>query len=330
MYKIAKCLFLHCQTPMHAGSGSDLGIVDLPIQRESHTGYPKIEASSLKGALREAFEENATSEDDFVKVHLAFGYDNDIDSRVANSVSAKAKFANPDDRDYAGALGFSDARLVLFPLKSLRGIFVYATCPAVLKRLKREVNELCKPTQTLTFDDNIEVDEDKVIAANAANLKISNASNKIQLEEYCFKITQATSNIAGLATELVNLTGVSGLANQLVILHDDVFADFVKMNTEVVTRIKIDNETGTVKGGALFTEEYLPAESVLYSLVLASPIFAKSSIRSTHFQANGKTEQAHVLDYIATALDGSVVQIGGNATLGKGIVKTKIQKEATA
>ena len=56
MYKNAKPLFFMCETPLHAGSGSDLGIVDLPIQRERHTNFPKVESSSLKGALREGFE----------------------------------------------------------------------------------------------------------------------------------------------------------------------------------------------------------------------------------------------------------------------------------
>jgi len=59
MFQISKPLFLICETPLHAGSGDSLGIVDLPIQREKHTSFPKIEASSLKGALREAFEEES-------------------------------------------------------------------------------------------------------------------------------------------------------------------------------------------------------------------------------------------------------------------------------
>ena len=56
MYKISKPVFLYCLTSLHAGSGSSLGVVDLPIQRERHTSFPKIESSSLKGAFREAFE----------------------------------------------------------------------------------------------------------------------------------------------------------------------------------------------------------------------------------------------------------------------------------
>ena len=38
-------------TPCHAGSGSSMGIVDLPIQRERHTNWPVIQSSGVKGAL---------------------------------------------------------------------------------------------------------------------------------------------------------------------------------------------------------------------------------------------------------------------------------------
>ncbi len=52
MYSIIRPFLLHAVTSVHAGSGSEIGLVDLPIQREKHTGFPKIESSSLKGALR--------------------------------------------------------------------------------------------------------------------------------------------------------------------------------------------------------------------------------------------------------------------------------------
>ena len=108
MYKNAKPLFLICETPLHVGSGSDLGIVDLPIQRERHTNFPKIEASSLKGALREAFEnpdkkakifQNTVNVFDIAKfeqyqidIHRVFGFDDKTD------FSAKAKNFLGDDK----------------------------------------------------------------------------------------------------------------------------------------------------------------------------------------------------------------------------------------
>ena len=112
MFKSAKPMFLIVETSLHAGSGSDLGIVDLPIQREKHTDYPKIEASGIKGGIREVFSTQPnlaqlkkdwkiTSVDDenYKKaINLAFG----PDSADQNNL-------------HAGALGFTDARLLLFP-----------------------------------------------------------------------------------------------------------------------------------------------------------------------------------------------------------------------
>ena len=47
-------LFIHAITSVHPGSGTALGHVDLPIQRERHTDWPMIPGSSLKGVLRDA------------------------------------------------------------------------------------------------------------------------------------------------------------------------------------------------------------------------------------------------------------------------------------
>jgi CRISPR-associated protein Cmr4 len=45
-------LFLHALTAMHPGSGTALGVVDLPVQRERHTGWPTIPGTSVKGVLK--------------------------------------------------------------------------------------------------------------------------------------------------------------------------------------------------------------------------------------------------------------------------------------
>ena len=101
------------------------------------------------------------------------------------------------------------------------------------------------------------------------------------------------------------------IKTDIVVLGDDDFRDFVNLSTEVITRTKIDNETGTVASGALFTEEYLPAESVLYSLVLAH----------REFKAESALSAADVLQFFGDHL-AHVIQIGGNATLGKGLTQT--------
>ena len=45
-------LYLYVETPLHAGVGSGLSSIDLPIQRERTTQYPMIQGSGIKGKLR--------------------------------------------------------------------------------------------------------------------------------------------------------------------------------------------------------------------------------------------------------------------------------------
>ena len=110
MYRKANPLFLICQTPLHAGSGSELGVVDLPIQRERHTGFPKIESSSLKGAIREAIERRVYSnpntnkkfkdlDADDTMIHRIFGYD---DGSLGNTEkdNLKKNFKKPGKEEY--------------------------------------------------------------------------------------------------------------------------------------------------------------------------------------------------------------------------------------
>jgi CRISPR-associated protein Cmr4 len=178
MYQIAKPLFLICETPLHAGSGSDLGIVDLPIQRERHTDFPKIEGSSLKGALRAAVEqETNNSFDDRVSVHRVFGYD---DGGLTDK--AKIEKALGGKTDFAGAIGFTDARLLLFPVKSMKGVFAWVTCEKVLNQFLSDMKQSQKG-----FDiTGLEVlrDQKTYIFNPETSTKIKN--DKIVLEEYTF------------------------------------------------------------------------------------------------------------------------------------------------
>jgi CRISPR-associated protein Cmr4 len=307
MYKIAKPLFLHCLTPLHAGTGSDLGYIDLPIQREKHTGFPKIEASSLKGAIREVFDRQIdkaapssnNSQEEKKNIWLAFGPD---------SSNASA---------HAGALGFTDARLLLFPVKSLKGVFAWITCPEVIQKFRRELEEICKVGQAIS-NATFELQDNQALIAGT-ELSIG---NKIVLEEYAFDASNTAENekATQLAKELAELLGISDLKGRLVVVHRNTFTDFVKLHTEVITRVRI-GDSGTADGGGLFNEEFLPAESVLYTLVMASPIFKKKGEDKGIFEEeNGQKEEEKVMAYFKQGLQ-DVFQLGGDATLGKGIVK---------
>lgn len=293
MYKKTTPLFLFIESPLHAGTGNDLGIVDLPIQRERHTGFPKIESSSLKGAIRDHFERFS----DKKKVIASFG--------------AEANDTTPQ----AGAIGVTDARLLFFPIKSMRGVFSWATCPSVLNQFIKDLS-----ISEVTIPDSFsKVNENQV--AKGSDLIIN--SSKIVLEEYTFSVneSQVVTEIASwvadhIFTEETPTYFKNKIKSSIVVLSDNDFTDFVQHSTEVITRTKIDPETGTVQDGALFTEEYLPSDSIMYSLLLTGAEFSSNTEKMSAddietFMKEGVESQP-------------VFQLGGNSTLGKGIIRSKL------
>ncbi|ANQ53658.1 CRISPR-associated protein Cmr4 [Thermosipho sp. 1063] len=310
MYKIAKPVFLKVVTPLHAGSGQDLGIVDLPIQRERHTKFPKIESSSIKGCIRESFED-LEKENKLEK----YGVD-DIISLVFGPESGDV---------HASSIAFTDARILLFPVKSVKGVYAYITSPKVLERFKKdlEISKTLGGIKEYFFDEEKKLKE--LTVSNREKLCIS---EKVILEEYAFEVefSEDTKEFAEWLSKLLNIEEIK---DKLVILPDDVFGDFVNLSTEVITRIKINPETGTVEGSALFTEEYLPSETVMYFLCMASPIFLKKDKKEKilkELMKNEKfSEEKFVMNFFEKNLP-KIIQIGGNATIGKGISELKVWK----
>lgn len=301
MFKIAKPLFLICETPLHAGSGDALGVVDLPIQRERHTGFPKIEASSLKGALRESFEgeiEDRKNKSLFSDIYSLFGPEED----------------EARDKPRSGALGFTDARLLLFPVKSVRGVYAYVTCPLILEKFIKEL-KISNPEIK-----NIPKLSETLAGRRTKTSSLVVSGDNIILEEYTFevKVDETCATFAKWISEKIfnapeQKYWRDKLTNDLVILSNDDFKDIVNLFTEVITRTKINNETGTVEQGALFTEEFLPQESILYSLVMAS----------NEFKKDDRKEANEIMILFEKGLK-PVFQLGGNSTLGKGLLRSVI------
>ena len=308
MFKKALPFFIHVITPLHAGTGQELGIVDLPIQRERHTGFPKIEASGLKGSIREVFKENNKK----VKV-------GNKEVSINDKITIDLIFGPEAEVSHAGALGFTDARILLFPVKSMKDVFAYITCPQVLKRFKEEMTIAGKEIKINEQKINIDAIPENSYPENDPEILVS---NKVILEEYTFEV-EPNKDLKLFADWLVQKTGIEEIPQKIIVLSDDDFKDFVHLSTEVITRIKIDNATGTVQTGALFTEEFLPAETLLYSLALASPIFKEKPEEKGIFNQDGKDETELVLAFFKAGRP-EVMQIGGDATIGKGIVRIKL------
>ena len=316
-------MFMVCESPLHAGTGSDLDFIDSPIQREKHTQFPKIEGSSLKGAMREHFRQFFTEKD------------NEKDN-AKDMVAAFGPFRPNGDPGH-GALGFSDARLLLFPVKSMQGVFAWITCPRVLQRFQDDMRRL-PGQEDFEIKDLPEVKVGEACIFGTAIAFCPNGKKekgKIVLEEFDFttncdsaKSIKTKIKEDGLNTWLADTIYPNkedkywntNLKENLVILSDTDFADFVEYSTEVITRNRIDPETGVVEEGALFTEEYLPSDSVLYSLVLAQPEFK-----------NGGCSADEILKIFTSKMEkgASTFRLGGNATIGKGVMRAILTTNST-
>src|SRR5205807_167137 len=104
------------------------------------------------------------------------------------------------------------------------------------------------------------------------------ANNTIVLEEFSFEAQpnkQADTIAQWIAEHALPDLGArdywsNKIKNSLVILPNDDFRDFALYATEIITRTRIDREKKTVERGALWTEEHLPSDSLLYVPIYAT------------------------------------------------------------
>jgi CRISPR-associated protein Cmr4 len=296
-------LFFYTITPLHPGSGASVGAVDLPVQRERYTNFPIVQASGVKGALRDVAEKLWADKKEEIKV-------------VFGPETEKAS-------DYGGALAFTDARLLLFPVRSARGIFAWITCKAAIERLKRDISIIPGSMEKDVFTQIQEIELPKVERGKAVVPSKNVAlGDKIVLEEFVFSLSaEGRDEVKNLAIWLANNAFPLNLGfwqkklkedHDLVLLSDDDFRHFVEMSTELITRVQL-GETGTVAAGP-WDEEHLPCETLLYSLALATN--PKKEQNTTPI-----TDANKVIEFLSNLLkEVQVAQFGGDETVGKGLV----------
>lgn len=265
---------IHALTPLHAGTGQAAGAIDLPIARERPTGIPYLPGSSIKGALR------ARTTSDAVK-HAIFGPE-------TNNAS-----------EHAGAVHFADAHLLLLPVRSLWGTFGWVTSHYLLRRFARDLAEarlhLKLPELPKKLDECLVTPSSKLGA-------------KVILEDLDFT-PQATLPPKWLKVVAEGLA-IPDLDDRLCVVHDDVMSTLMETATEVRARIRLKEDTKTVAKGALWYEESLPTESILFGLVVAS-------------DARGH-KATDLLTHLTDITKSGNIQLGGKATVGRGVSALRI------
>ena len=310
MFQAKRMLFIYVETPLHVGGGRSLGAVDLPIQRERTTGYPMVQASSLKGKLRaladpEDKEKSPLSQDQFLAI---FG--------------PEAKQGTPD---FAGALSVGDARLLLFPVRSLAGVFAWTTSRNALARFQREAE-----ATGLKLDWKLppELGKNQAWVGEGTVLK---AGDSVVLEEFSF--APQTEQLANTIAQWLAQQALpeakeyeywrDSLPRRLCILPEDAFRDFTLYATEVETHVKLDPSTKTVASGALWTSESLPADSLLYAPLLATPSRAGKKGAGDRWEPTVRLDGEGILKKIEE-LSLTRAQLGGDETTGQGMVALRL------
>lgn len=292
MFEKQAAVFLYAVSPVHLGAGQAVGLIDNPIQRERHTGHPCFAGSGIKGAVRHGFE--------------ALGGDKDLIDRLFGPDSGSGEL-------HAGALSFGDAQLVALPVRSLKGGYVHATCPQALARARRLLGLIGQPPVWPALPD---VAEGHCLLGNPTLL----SGDKLHLEAFEY-VAQISQELPKLSEDLAGraLPGGAGYAffrdklkTDLVVLADTDFAYFAENAMLVEPHVRIDADTGTARDGGLFYTENLPPESLLLAPLLAS--------QTRTGRADGHLAAQAVMGHIKTLMDGRLLQIGGDATTGRGLV----------
>ncbi len=278
-------LFLTAETPLHAGAGQSVAGIDLPIQREKHTDWPCVYGSAVKGALRAHAELRCQSDK----------------NTLTELFGPEHGAASERDSSHAGALLVGDATLLALPVRSLQSAFKWVTCAQALERFARTTQRLGLAAQLPSVPATKDMDA------------WGNEQETLFLEE--FRLTQNEyTSIAELAASIATFSGgaldAATVEQRLIVVSDDVFSFLVRNATAVNAHIAIESNTKTTKDGALWYEETLPPETLLYV-----PITATASR-----QKNSNLQAAHILDNFSGLLPEGKnwLQLGGNETTGMG------------
>ncbi|MFF2908704.1 type III-B CRISPR module RAMP protein Cmr4 [Paenibacillus sp. NPDC057934] len=309
----SRLYFIHCLTPVHVGTGEGTGVIDMPIMREKITAWPLFPGSSIKGVQGE--------------YHRRTNYDESWYSAAFGKEDNKKEATSVENSGHAGALVLSDARMLAFPVASRYGTFAYVSSPLAIKRFLRDAR-----AAGIEIPDSLDwegIDKvfgstdqtvDKVIVGTDSVLREplqaggKEKARSVELDEFKAEANEKES-LTNWLTEITkhlfsaeDCFSAEMFKQRFVIVSDEAFQYFVTTCCEVTPRIRILSETKTVDGGALWYEEYIPTEAILYGLVWCDKVYTRA----------GNLDAKKLLNRLP---EEQFLQVGANASVGKGRVR---------
>ncbi len=231
--------------PVHIGSGGyRLGRVDNAIIREPGTNLPKIPGTSLSGAIRQ-----------YAAYHLGKPECAGQGQRGEGERKSKHCGVCPvcytfgsvkrDGKAFAGTVNIFDARILFFPVYSVRG-------PVWIS------------TYTILKNNDFTVEDPEL---NDTEIALSNSEHQdayLNLGWLLLDVKQKDEkNLVLPVSGWDDVPEINTIRQNIVLVTDKLFSHIVNSNLEVRTSVSIDPFTGAAESRALFTYEAIPRAAFL-------------------------------------------------------------------
>ena len=222
--------------------------------------------------------------------------------------------SDSDQHAAAGALQFTEASLLAFPIRSAKGSFAWITSPLILNRYHRAIQANYPPITEMPGDE-------EAIFAKGGVLDVKDG--QLVLEEYTFKHKSGDNLLGDASGHFAKLPlgdpVLASIKDHLVILSDGMMSFFAQNACEVAQHVRINDETGTAEGGALFNQENVPSETLFYSII--------NAFKERTPKGQDRTPDK-ALDTFRTKVDeAGIFQFGGDASTGLGYCTVKLDGE---
>jgi CRISPR-associated protein Cmr4 len=273
---------LRAITNLHVGSGeTSYGLIDKLIERDAATGFPCINSSGLKGAIKQKFKGHTD-------LKVVFGSDDERNTKNDEALKKEAKEnkTGEDPKAVQGSCNFLPAHLLALPVRSDKTPFLLATSKGLIDGFLSLWKDILGD-----HPDRAELQKVK-----DHECKASSPYQNADLGQVA-STSSATALPNGDPDNLeAKLKSLLGTTHPIVILSDAHMIELCNdFNLPVIARNALEDG----QSQNLWYEQVLPRESLMYF-----PVIWDNAQRMTHFD-----------------LTKGILQVGGNASVGYGFTK---------
>lgn len=291
----SQLFYIHALSPMHMGTGAAVGGIDLPHSREAATRLPNVPGSGIKGVWRDQFPRTTPE-----------------NMRLFGSDWIEGT------RDQ-GALLFSDAWLLCMPVMSYVGDFAWVTSPMSLARFARErcyTLPNVKPPALPRPSVNQAMVSQNCTLQHADHLYL----HELKIKAIKHQDTQAWAELIAREVFAGEVDFETAFIERFVVVPEAELVLLSQVGAHVPMRNALDDNK-TVKDGALWSEENMPAETIFWGTVAADTLQDRDN--TTHLASDSLAQ------FMVLAQETPRLQLGGKATIGRGMCRFVLPAQAS-